>query len=136
MPPPGFPPPVAATLRARAAGRCEVCAAAPDAHSHHRRPRRMGGSRNPATNGLCNGLRLCLPCHDWVESNRAAGYELGLLLPAAADPALSPARLITVYGPGWWLLDDTGGYVACVTGRVSSPKRPTSVSLGDTRTAP
>jgi 5-methylcytosine-specific restriction enzyme A len=73
-------------------------------HIHHRRPRRLGGSRRADTNRPSNLLHLCADHHTAVESLRTRAYALGLLLPAGADPAASP-----VFRRGvWMLLDDDG----------------------------
>lgn len=47
---------------------------------HHRLPRGRGGG-----NELENLVTLCrFNCHQWVESNRTAAYQLGLLLRSVA----------------------------------------------------
>jgi hypothetical protein len=111
VPPTGFPPSVAAALRERAGGLCEYCRSAPDVHSHHRRPRGMGGDRSPVTNSAANGLRLCLGCHEWAESHRAEAFDLGLLVARGNDPSLVPVWLTTPYGRDWWLLSPDGVYL-------------------------
>ena len=51
---------------------------------HHRRPRKMGGTRDETINRCDNLVTLCgtgtTGCHGWVESHRAAAYALGLLV--------------------------------------------------------
>ncbi|GAA0550213.1 hypothetical protein GCM10010172_35400 [Paractinoplanes ferrugineus] len=103
--------PLAAVLRilaARSEGLCEFWQCLEDAaHTHHRRPRRMGGSSVSDTNQPSNLLRLCPDHHEWVESQRAKALELGLLLHAGAVPAEVP--VLTRHGEVF-LIDD-GTYV-------------------------
>lgn len=42
---------------------------------HHKAGR---GGDDP--HALGNLLGVCLPCHEWIERNRAAAYEAGLLI--------------------------------------------------------
>lgn len=78
---------------------------------HHRRPRRIGGSSDPATNSPANLMLVCgsgtTGCHGRIESNRHNAIVLGYLLHAWDDPAkvpvLHPRR-------GLVLLTDDGGY--------------------------
>ncbi|TIC78806.1 HNH endonuclease [Nocardioides sp. GY 10127] len=89
-------------VRERSAGRCEGCGRALHAagtwtadHSfHHRRPRGMGGTTDPAANTPANLLLLCgtgtTGCHGWVESNRGKATALGWLVPRGTDPADVP----------------------------------------------
>jgi 5-methylcytosine-specific restriction protein A len=89
----------------RSGGRCEVTGCdQPAEHLHHRRPRRLGGSRRADTNRPSNLLHLCADHHTAVESLRTRAYALGLLLPAGADPAASPVLRRGV----WVLLGDDG----------------------------
>jgi hypothetical protein len=102
---------VLVAVKARSGGRCEfpyLCPL-PSVHTHHRRPRRMGGSSDPATNLPSNLLRLCLAHHEWAEANRAEALRLGLLVHANADPAHVPV-LHAVHG--WVLLTPAGGFTA------------------------
>lgn len=81
-------------LAGRSEGLCEFWQCLTGAaHTHHRRPRRMGGSTDPDTNQASNLLRLCPPHHDWVESQRLKALELGLLLHASAVPLRAPVLL-------------------------------------------
>lgn len=93
-------------LEQRSSGKCEFpdCAA-PAVHTHHRRPRRAGGTRRPETNLPSNLLRLCMEHHEWIESNRTASLEMGMLLHASDNPATVPVRGVG----GDALLDDLGG---------------------------
>lgn len=91
----------------RAGGACEFEACGrPAVHTHHRRPRRAGGTRRPETNQPANLVRLCLRHHDWVESNRTAALDMGMLLHDREVPTVVPVRAIY----GWVLLDDEGGW--------------------------
>lgn len=97
------------TILARAGFRCEKCGGPLNIHSlHHRRPRGMGGSRNPAISGAANFLALCgtgtTGCHGWVESNRTTAYLRGLLLRTGSDPTATP--YVDDRGHWWLLLDD------------------------------
>lgn len=70
----------------------------------------MGGRSGAGlvVNRPSNLLRACGPCHSWIEHHPAEADALGLLHPA--DPA-DPVWLRTVYGAGWWRLDDDGMYL-------------------------
>lgn len=102
----------AAVVRDRCAGLCEVCGRRPGAQTHHRQPRGMGGVSGVglAVNRPSALVRVCLPCHGWVESERTAAEVLGLLVPRPAVPAEVPVYLRPVYGAGWYTLDDDGCY--------------------------
>lgn len=75
-------------------------------HTHHRRPRRMGSTRRSDTNLAANLVRLCPTHHEWVEVNRAAALEMGLLLHDAAAPDEVPVLL----RHGRVLLDNEGSF--------------------------
>lgn len=77
----------------RDAFRCVFCTGGTSLQIHHRRPRGMGGSRDPQTNSLANLLLLCEDCHAWVESHREQALELGLLVRQGVDPASVPVWL-------------------------------------------
>lgn len=99
---------VRARLMARSGGFCEVRAAGcwdEASQAHHRRPRGLGGSKNPATGQASNGLMVCLPCHSHAESNRAEALDRGWLVRQGADPAAVPVYRYR----RWVLLDDEGG---------------------------
>ena len=102
-------------VHARAGGRCERCGTS-DSYRwslHHRKPRGMGGTKDPAINSPANILFLCGSgtegCHGWVESNRQVAYEQGLLVHREDDPDEIPVELR--YGTVW--LDAVGGVQAC-----------------------
>jgi 5-methylcytosine-specific restriction protein A len=98
----------------RAQHSCELCQAAVgpirgvDHHIHHRRPRRAGGSSDPATNWASNLLLLCPTCHDVVESRRTAAYANGWLLRASDNPAT--VAVLIWRGSRWVYLNDTDRY--------------------------
>lgn len=104
--------PSAATLELvmeRSAGSCEFPQCGMQAvHTHHRRPRRAGGTRRPETNQAANLIRLCLHHHDWVESHRALALDMGMLLHDRQEPADTPVRTCR----GLVRLDNEGGYEA------------------------
>jgi 5-methylcytosine-specific restriction enzyme A len=91
---------------------CELCTLSVgpvrgvDHHVHHRRPRRSGGSSDPATNTPANLLLLCPACHETVESFRTASYEAGWLLRAGDDAAAS--AVLIWRGSRWTYLTDAG----------------------------
>jgi len=75
---------------------------------HHRRPRGMGGSKDPALALPSNALTLCesgtTGCHGWVETHRDEALEAGLLVSKWDDPGDIPVlyrgelRLLTAWG--------------------------------------
>lgn len=84
-------------IRERDAGLCARCGrpCPPGAGSvHHRRPRGMGGSRDPLTNDPSNLVLLCgsgtTGCHGYLEAFRSESLETGWLLRQGADPRTSP----------------------------------------------
>lgn len=71
---------------ARDNDKCMRCAG-PAVDVHHRKPRGMGGTSDPARNtGLANLVCLCRPCHDYVHANPAWAYEAGWLVHGWNDP--------------------------------------------------
>jgi 5-methylcytosine-specific restriction protein A len=81
------------SVHARARMRCERCGKNltwGGGQVHHRRPRHMGGSRDPVTNALPNLMFICGDCHDWIEHNRAQAYKKGWLVHSWEDPAEIP----------------------------------------------
>lgn len=109
----GFSTDDLATIAARSGGRCEVCGSSNPVHTHHRTPRRAGGTtgaRAARVNAIPNALRLCHTCHDRIESERAKSYRLGYLVHDGDDPAAVPAYLATWFGRAWVTLNAWGGY--------------------------
>lgn len=95
-------------VKLRSDGLCERCGAAEAVQTHHRRPRRLGGSSDVSTNLPSNLVHLCVACHGLIESHRNWAYEAGLLLHAAADPRATSVHL----RHGLVLLDDVGTWMA------------------------
>jgi len=73
---------------------------------HHRKPRRIGGRKDPEINRAANLLHVCLGHHEWVESNRADARAMGWLLSDGQDAQEVAVRT----SHGWVLLDDNGGW--------------------------
>ena len=76
---------------------------------HHRAPRGMGGSKDPAINLPANLIVLCgsgtTGCHGHVESNRREAEEQGFIVRRGLVPAYQP--LLTY--AGWVRLDNDSG---------------------------
>lgn len=109
----GFTPGDLAKIAERSGGRCEVCGSGNPVQTHHRKPRRRGGTSGPRAqqvNAIPNALRLCQLCHDLIESNRAESLRLGRLVGEWDDPAETPVLLAPWCGEGWYLLTAWGGY--------------------------
>ena len=91
---------------ARANGRCESCGSiAMYNQIHHRRPRGMGGSRDPLSGSAANGLFVHPACHSKIESDRKQALENGQLVRQGMDPSTVPVKI----GISWYLLDHLGG---------------------------
>lgn len=98
-------------VRLRAGGLCERCGRSVvnvPASIHHRRPRGMGGSRDPAVESVGNLVVLCgsgtTGCHGWVEQNRVDAVGHGWLVPRR-DPR-DPGEVPVFVGGGWWLVGE------------------------------
>lgn len=88
-------------IEQRARGRCELCdAPAQTAQIHHRKPRGMGGTKNPASRSPSNGLYVHFKCHEWIERNREQAALKGYLVPQWADSDTTPV----LFGSSWYLL--------------------------------
>lgn len=99
---------VKARVMARSGGFCEVRVNGcwdEASQIHHRRPRGLGGSKNPATGQASNALAVCVPCHAHAESHRADALDRGWIVRQGHCPAEVP---VFRYGR-WVLLDDEGG---------------------------
>ena len=99
---------VKARVMARSGGFCEIRAVGcwdEVAQIHHRRPRGMGGSRNPVTGSASNAAACCTPCHAWVESHRELAMDRGWIVRQGQAPAEVPVYRYR----RWVLLDDEGG---------------------------
>jgi len=94
-------------VKTRSGLRCERCGKDlkwGGGQVHHRKPRRMGGSADPAINSTANLVHLCEPCHRQVESDRWQAYDDGWLVKTGEDPAAVP--MLT--HEGWRYLADDG----------------------------
>ena len=64
--------------------RCNVSILNQPSSVHHRKPRGMGGTKDPRANDPRNLIRLCgtgtTGCHGWVESNRHEARSTGWLI--------------------------------------------------------
>ena len=102
-------------IHERSQRRCERCGTDSSLRYslHHRKPRGMGGSKDPAINNPSNLIFLCGSgtegCHGWVESNRSIAYTDGLLVHRVDDPAEIP--VVLRYGEVF--LDEEGGVQTC-----------------------
>lgn len=79
-------------LALRSGGICERCGVGDAIHRHHRRPRRMGGSKGAQANALSNLAHLCLLCHEWTEREPNEAQCDGWLLHANDDPRSVPVK--------------------------------------------
>jgi hypothetical protein len=105
---------VTPSIRKRVLARDEFCVRCgflidPGNYSiHHRKPRGMGGTKDPAISRLSNLLALCgsgtTGCHGWVESSRRLAYERGFLLHHNDNAKTTP---VFTYA-GWRLFDNDG----------------------------
>ncbi len=110
----GFPRKVRDAVKARSDGRCEYCGCPLDgiaASMHHRRPRGMGGTKDPRANGAANALVLCgtgtTGCHGRFEYARGLALAKGVLVSRYAD---DPADVPFTDAMGaTWKLDHQGG---------------------------
>ena len=95
-------------IQDRAKHRCELCGTPlrEAGQIHHRRPRGMGGTKNPESRSAANGLYLHLKCHQVIEQNRSDAREYGWIVPQGLNPRDVPVRL----HHGWVLLNEDGTY--------------------------
>lgn len=95
----------------RANGLCEFCqeSATEQMQIHHRRPRGMGGSKDPTTASPANGVWVHYQCHRAIEENREHALNTGYLVYQHKDPREVPLIMpqVSVYGV---MLDDEGEY--------------------------
>ncbi len=112
----GATPLVRMSVVMRGGGKCEICNKALNNSTyvslHHRKPRKMGGSKDTALNEPSNLMMICgsgtTGCHGYVESHRELSYENGWLVHSYENPATKPVLIRNTSV----LLDDFGGYVA------------------------
>lgn len=95
-------------IRERAKDRCELCGtpAYETAQIHHRKPRGMGGTKNPESRSPANGLLVHFRCHHRIEMNRADALTNGWLVRQSDDSTAVPVRLHY----GMVLLKDDGSF--------------------------
>lgn len=67
----------------------------------------MGGTSRTDSGGMANALLLHPQCHEWVERNRSASYDLGYLVGQQDDPCETPVRM----WDGWIKLSDDGSVI-------------------------
>lgn len=99
-------------IKERAGGCCERCGKTitGDHSIHHRKPRGMGGTRDPKANSPANLVLLCgsatTPdgCHTGVERFRESAITTGYIVSRSADPELIPIKMAS----GWWFLRPDG----------------------------
>ena len=100
----------------RAGGRCEISGVPLSGersvgwHVHHRRPRRMGGSRLDDTNSIENVMLLSPEAHEYVERNRTEAYERGWLVRQQDIPAAVPVIVMVDGRPALVLLTEDAAY--------------------------
>jgi hypothetical protein len=73
----------------------------------------MGGTSLAKRHTPAGVLHLCHDCHQGprgVESDRDRARAMGWLIGPQDSPELVPVWLATLYGDGWWLLDNEGCY--------------------------
>jgi len=81
-------------------------------NADHRVNRSQGGHGRPS-NKIAECGSGTTGCHGWKTHHPAEAGDLGWYLPAGADTLAEPCFLRhAVYGPGWFLLDDAGGFAA------------------------
>lgn len=100
------------TVLLRCAGRCERCGisiANVPADVHHRRPRGMGGTRDPEIHSPSNLVVICRGCHGWVESHRSEAMHDGWLVPRR-DPRTPGDVPIWLYHQDRAYLTTDGSY--------------------------
>lgn len=96
---------VVARSQVRGHPSCERCGAAQPEQIHHRKPRRLGGTRDPQANQPANLVAICAGCHLAIEMHRSRAYAHGWLVPDNDDPAATPIH----YRRRWSYLDNNGG---------------------------
>lgn len=95
---------VVARSQVRGHPSCERCGAAQPEQIHHRKPRRLGGTRDPQANQPANLVAICAACHLAIETHRNRGYAAGWLVRDTDDPAATPIH----YRRRWSYLDNQG----------------------------
>lgn len=92
-------------IRTRSRDKCEICGATClFGQIHHRRPRGMGGSKDPSCGSPANGIWVHAMCHHNIESRRKEALDYGWLVRQGVDPSSVPFKRWA----GWVLLQDDG----------------------------
>jgi 5-methylcytosine-specific restriction enzyme A len=73
-------------VKARNGGMCLRCGLFRGSQCHHRKPRGMGGTTDPAINHVTNLTWICGYCHTHIESHRSEAYRDGWLAARTANP--------------------------------------------------
>ena len=94
-----------ALVKARNDGACLRCNVRAGEQCHHRRPRKMGGSRRPEINSPENLVWICGHCHAAIESNREAAIATGWLVPEGLDGPLE-TPLVDLLGREFFLTEE------------------------------
>lgn len=98
-------------VAARSQGVCEVSGLPIErGHHHHRQPRGMGGTSDPAKDSAANCLHIHPMVHEMIEKERERALKNGWLVSQQGDPEQTPVWL-AAHG-GWCLLDPQGGVQA------------------------
>jgi 5-methylcytosine-specific restriction protein A len=104
-------------IRERAKDRCELCGSlALYSQIHHRRPRGMGGSKDPLAGSAANGILVHPACHARIESDRLKSYENGWLVKQEQDPSHVPIKRYF----GWVMLATDGSMIPTVVDQTPS----------------
>lgn len=107
---------VRAFVLVRASHICEGCGASRADEVHHRQPRGMGGVSGAAearANNPANLLALCLACHRFTEEEPAQARGRGWVVPHPTSSPLIPAKIVPIYGAGWYHLLGDLSYLPC-----------------------
>jgi len=92
----------------RSGGVCECCGQQRYESLHHRTPRGMGGSIDPALNSPANITGVCghgtAKCHGRIEVSRIIAMNYGWLVPRGQDSAETPI----LYRGTWALITKIG----------------------------
>ena len=101
----GFTPALKAEIRERDGYQCQHCGRGVNpGEVHHRRPRGMGGSKNPNANAPSRLVLLCGDSHRWIEANREEARSQGFLLGPGDDAEEIP--ILAFDGVRYVLRDD------------------------------
>lgn len=115
-----FTPATVALIRARDRDGCALCGFTVAGERgrgwsvHHRKPRGMGGTKDPAISSPANGVLLhgtgTTMCHGKVEANREGYTDAGFLINRNSRSQPSDVAILHAIH-GLVYLDDLGGWV-------------------------